>query len=195
MKLTCDQKRAICPFTSAWVEASAGSGKTKILVDRVLALLCNGTPPEEILCVTFTKAAASEMQQRIMQRLSLLSRLQESELKTALTNLGLPAKKKYTARVRTLFNTVLSLPRGLRIQTLHSFAESLLQGFPLEAGVFPAFDVMDEAQSKALFDEAIKTLLIDNLTKNAKNKTHKHATQRHLAPLIKHLATYSLRQK
>ncbi|MGB1230344.1 MAG: UvrD-helicase domain-containing protein, partial [Holosporaceae bacterium] len=151
MTLTAAQKQAISPQNSVWVEASAGSGKTKVLIDRLLALLCDGTPPERLLCVTFTKAAAAEMRQRLMQRLSLWSHFAPAELSEAITALGLKATQGRLQRARTLFDEVLALAKGLRIQTLHSFAESLLKSFPLEAGVLPTFDVMDEAAAKKLF--------------------------------------------
>ena len=164
MTLTAAQKQAISPQNSVWVEASAGSGKTKVLIDRLLALLCDGTPPERLLCVTFTKAAAAEMRQRLMQRLSLWSHLAPAELGEAITALGLQATPNRLQRARTLFDEVLALSKGLRIQTLHSFAESLLKSFPLEAGVLPTFDVMDEA--------AAKQLLQTTLTSHLQNALH-----------------------
>ncbi|MGL4825877.1 MAG: UvrD-helicase domain-containing protein, partial [Alphaproteobacteria bacterium] len=68
--LTPTQQQAIDPFASIWLTASAGSGKTKVLIDRLLALMLEGCSPQRLLCLTFTKAAAAEMANRLHQKLS-----------------------------------------------------------------------------------------------------------------------------
>jgi len=158
LELTDQQKEAVNPLLNAWVEASAGSGKTKVLVDRLLTLMLSGVEPDRLLCVTFTKAAAAEMNERLMKRLMMFSLLSESDIDANLKALGMPATKALKQKARGLFQHILALPRGLRIQTLHSFAESFLRAFPLEAGLFPYFSVIDEEASKALWKEAFEDL-------------------------------------
>ncbi len=133
------------PYRSAFVSANAGSGKTKTLVDRVARLLLHGARPEAILCVTYTKAAAAEMQRRLFQQLGDWSMLADAQLTKRLADIGEDARD--LPRARTLFARALEAPGGLKIQTLHAFCEKLLRRFPLEAGVSPGFKVMDDAAS------------------------------------------------
>ncbi|MBM3566121.1 MAG: double-strand break repair helicase AddA, partial [Alphaproteobacteria bacterium] len=139
------QKRATDPAVSVWVAASAGTGKTTVLTDRILALLVEDTLPERILALTFTKAAAAEMAQRIADKLGAWTDMAEGELKKKLERLlGHAPDKAEMERARTLFARVLDAPGGMPIQTIHAFCQSLLRRFPLEAGVAPHFAVMDE---------------------------------------------------
>ncbi len=131
------------PSGSAFVSANAGSGKTKTLVDRVARLLLHDARPEAILCVTYTKAAAAEMQRRLFQQLGDWSMLDNVALTRRLADIGEDARD--LPRARTLFARALEAPGGLKIQTLHAFCEKLLRRFPLEAGVSPGFKVMDDA--------------------------------------------------
>lgn len=154
------QRRAADPKASVWVAASAGSGKTKVLTDRVLALLVDGAKPDGLLCVTFTKAAASEMANRIHRRLSQWTRLSDAELETAIRRLdGGSVTAEKMNRARRLFAQVLDLPGGLRIRTIHSFCQSVLGRFPLEARVAPNFEAMDERQAAEAMDLAQETVL------------------------------------
>src|SRR5437762_1828698 len=132
------QQLAAHPHHSAWVAASAGSGKTKVLTDRVLNLLLEGCVPERILCLTFTKAAAAEMANRVRSRLGEWAILPDHELQDVLKKLqgNAPSGEKIE-RARTLFGLTLDTPGGLKIQTIHSFCQSLLKRFPLEAGLSP----------------------------------------------------------
>ncbi len=133
------------PGLSAWVDASAGTGKTKVLVDRVLRLLVAGTAPERILCLTFTRAAAAEMANRIHQTLGDWAREDAAALTVRLAGLLEAAPDEAALdRARALFLEVLDSPGGIRIQTIHSFCESVLGRFPLEARIAPHFEVMDE---------------------------------------------------
>ncbi len=142
---TSEQQSASDPHASIWVAASAGSGKTKVLVDRVLALLLGGTQPSRILCLTFTKAAATEMAIRVNATLGRWATCNDDELTAAVETLtDAPAKAEGMARARRLLAQVLDTPGGLKILTIHSFCESLLARFPLEAGIAPHFEVMDE---------------------------------------------------
>ncbi|MEX2644315.1 MAG: double-strand break repair helicase AddA [Acetobacterales bacterium] len=151
------QARAADPGASVWVAASAGTGKTKVLTDRVLALMLSGTAPDRILCLTFTKAAAAEMANRINQRLARWTIAGEEELGGQVTALtGGSAGPETLESARRLFAHVLDVPGGMKIQTIHSFCQSLLKRFPLEAGLAPHFEVMDERTAAELLDEAQK---------------------------------------
>ena len=145
------QQKASDPNASAWVAASAGTGKTRVLTDRVLRLLLDGTPPERILCLTFTKAAASEIAIRTHDRLSEWATVPEPALAGQLGDLcGETADADRLARARGLFATVLDAAEGVRIKTIHAFCESLLSRFPLEAGLAPHFTVMDARTTEEL---------------------------------------------
>ena len=148
---TAQQRRAADPATSAWVDANAGSGKTKVLADRVLALLLQGTLPERILCLTYTRAAAAEMRIRIERDLAGWATASDEELAPALARLGLEAPDgDMRDRARRLFARVVDAPVGLRIDTIHAFCQSLLGRFPIEAGVSPWFQLADEREALSM---------------------------------------------
>ncbi|GLQ04866.1 double-strand break repair helicase AddA [Sneathiella chinensis] len=148
------QQRAADPVRSVWVAASAGSGKTRVLVDRTLRLMLAGTRPERILCITFTKAAAAEMANRLNTTLGTWSVMDDAALAGALQNLmGRPATDSETGIARRLFAHVLDAPGGLKIQTIHSFCESVLGRFPIEAAVSPNFEVMDERTASEIMEQ------------------------------------------
>ncbi|WP_337185029.1 double-strand break repair helicase AddA [Phenylobacterium sp.] len=154
------QRVAADPARSAFVSANAGSGKTKTLIDRVARLLLVGAEPEKILCVTYTKAAAAEMQRRLFERLGGWCVADANELRRALADLEGQPPEAYgdegLARARRLFASALETPGGLKIQTIHAFCEKLLRRFPLEAGVSPGFTVMDDAAAAVIAREARK---------------------------------------
>ncbi len=142
---TDEQARASDPGASVWVAASAGTGKTFVLTNRVLRILLNGTRPEKILCLTFTKAAAAEMANRINKRLGQWVVCTEEILSQQITELtGEKPSSEQLEQARKLFAQVLEVPGGLKILTIHSFCQSLLGRFPLEAGIAPHFQVMDD---------------------------------------------------
>ena len=147
------QRDAANPHMSVWVEASAGTGKTKVLSDRVLRLLLNKVDPMKILCLTYTKAAAVEMKTRISKRLSEWSVQSDEKLKKNIENLlGNDAENQeklpeYIRRARTLFAKLLDTPGGVKIQTIHSFCEEVLKRFPLEAGISPYFEILGEREA------------------------------------------------
>ncbi|MBP0443260.1 double-strand break repair helicase AddA [Roseomonas sp. SSH11] len=155
------QQAASDPRISAWVGASAGSGKTKVLTDRVLRLLLReDTQPGRILCLTFTKAAAAEMATRLALRLGQWSVLPEPQLRVALEELtGMPPTRAELETARRLFCRVLEQPGGMRIATIHAFCQSLLRSFPLEARLPPAFTLLEEADSATLLAEAREAAL------------------------------------
>lgn len=155
------QRRASDPDASAWVGASAGSGKTKVLTDRVLRLLLRpGTRPGRILCLTFTKAAAAEMAQRLARRLGEWVVADEETLTRSLQDLtGQAPDAALRRRARALFAEVLEQPGGMRIATIHSFCQSLLRGFPLEAGLPPQFSLIEETEAATMLAEAREATL------------------------------------
>ena len=149
------QRRASDPLASVWVGASAGSGKTKVLTDRVLRLMLAGTPPARILCLTFTKAAAAEMSIRINRTLGSWATLPDDALTDRLSDLcgGMPSPETRT-EARRLFARVVDCPGGMKIQTIHAFCQSLLRRFPIEGGLAPHFEVMDDRTAAALLTES-----------------------------------------
>ncbi|MGE3292695.1 MAG: double-strand break repair helicase AddA, partial [Geminicoccaceae bacterium] len=149
------QMQAADPGGSVWVTANAGTGKTRVLTDRVLRLLLAGADPEGILCLTFTKAAAAEMLLRIEQRLAGWATMDDAELAAELRDLtGSAPDAAALARARRLFAQVLDLPLGLGIMTIHALCGALLRRFPLEAGVAPHFETIDERTAAELLREA-----------------------------------------
>lgn len=153
------QNRASEPLSSTWLSANAGSGKTKVLTDRVARLLLQGVAPQHILCLTYTKAAASEMQNRLFKLLGGWAMLPDAELRRELGKIGEeggPAAQLSDAR--RLFARAIEAPGGLKIQTIHSFCASLLRRFPLEAHLSPAFTEMDARAARALRADVFETL-------------------------------------
>jgi ATP-dependent helicase/nuclease subunit A len=158
------QLAASDPGASAWVSANAGSGKTKVLVDRVIRLMLAGADPARIMCLTFTKAAAAEMANRLFERLSLWVTQPAAEIEVALDELGMAGGDAgLQRRARQLFTRALETPGGLRIQTIHAFCERVLQAFPVEAGIVPRFTVLDERSARDLLLEARGAVLDDAL--------------------------------
>jgi ATP-dependent helicase/nuclease subunit A len=154
------QNDAADPEASAWVNANAGSGKTYVLTLRVLRLLLAGTPPERILCLTYTKAAAAEMSKRVFDRLAKWVTADDAALEAELAEItGAPVTDAMLRLARTLFTRAIETPGGLKVQTIHAFAERLLQRFPLEAGVAPDFKILDEAAEADLKARAIEETL------------------------------------
>ncbi|MEW5704167.1 MAG: double-strand break repair helicase AddA [Pseudomonadota bacterium] len=150
-----NQQAAANPKLSVWVRANAGTGKTHVLMNRVLRLLLDGAPPSKILCLTFTKAAAAEMAQRIYKELGAWTRLDDKTLAEKLDALrGKAPSAEDLSKARQLFAHALDVPGGLKLQTIHGFCESLLARFPVEAGVVPHFTVADERAAAELLREA-----------------------------------------
>jgi len=161
------QLNAARPETSTWLSANAGSGKTRVLTDRVARLLLEDVAPEHILCLTYTKAAAAEMQNRLFKRLGEWAMLNNEDLRRALSEIT--DKKTHSetdlAHARTLFARAIEAPGGLKIQTIHSFCSSLLRRFPLEAGVTPDFTEIDE-----LARDEIARLVLDQMCENSTDR-------------------------
>jgi len=175
-----EQARAADPQAHAALSASAGTGKTQVLTARVLRLLLRGARPESILCLTFTKAAAAEMSNRIGARLAAWVRLKDSELATDLDHLGERTDPATRQRARQLFAKVLDCPGGLKIQTIHSFAQGLLAAFPAEAGIAPGFQPIEGRAEQ----ELVRRTLADLMSV---------AEERHNEQLIRDVQTLSRR--
>ncbi|MEI4233459.1 double-strand break repair helicase AddA [Roseovarius sp. D22-M7] len=154
------QVEAARPDLSTWLSANAGSGKTRVLTDRVARLLLDGVNPQHILCLTYTKAAASEMQNRLFDRLGGWAMLGDAALRDALRDLGHEGmiNAGILRRARRLFAQAIETPGGLRIQTIHSFCAALLRRFPLEAGVTPQFAEMEDRTARLLRSEIVEDL-------------------------------------
>ena len=154
------QIEAADPDVSAWVSANAGSGKTYVLAQRVIRLLLDGTDPAKILCLTYTKAAAANMANRVFERLAGWTTLDDSALEKEIRKTGLKrVDAKRLARARKLFAEALETPGGLKVQTIHAFCTRLLQQFPFEADVAARFEVLDETQQKQM----VETIRLDVL--------------------------------
>ena len=151
------QVDAAHPFKSTWLSANAGSGKTRVLTNRVARLLLKGSSPQNILCLTYTKAAASEMQNRLFGTLGTWAMLDDASLRRELGELG-EEPPDNLSQARTLFARAIETPGGLKIQTIHSLCASILRQFPLEGRVSPQFREMDDAARDALISEVLEAL-------------------------------------
>jgi len=148
------------PRLSAWVSAHAGTGKTYTLANRVARLLLDGAAPPRILCLTYTKAAAAEMAGRLFKQLGEWAMLDDAALAQSLEKIGAGSRDIEGLRdARRLFALALETPGGLKIQTIHSFCQYILARFPVEAGVPPSFDVLDEQTANELIAEARNRIL------------------------------------
>ncbi len=154
-----EQRRASNPATSAFVSAHAGSGKTTLLVDRLLRLMLAGADPARILCLTYTRAAAAEMAIRLQKKLGTWVSLSDENLAADLRALDVPANDATLNVARTLLAHVLDLPGGMRIATIHAFCQSLLKRFPLEAGISPHFQLLDDADARDGLNAAREAVL------------------------------------
>lgn len=165
------QKRASDPVRHSWVRASAGSGKTKVLTDRILRLLLPdpilaapeivpGVPPEKILCLTFTKAGAAEMRLRLQKRLLDWAVMADDELKKDLIELiGVDLPAGFLSEAKKLFAKLLEAPAKIQILTIHSFCQSILGRFPIETDLAPDFKVIEEFEERELQEKSLQTVL------------------------------------
>ncbi|HEX7781189.1 MAG TPA: double-strand break repair helicase AddA [Sphingobium sp.] len=159
--LAGDQALASGPDAHVWLSASAGTGKTHVLTARVYRLLLGGVPPENILCLTFTKAGAAEMAERIHNRLAEWVQMDDATLFRDLEALGEEAGPEARDRARRLFAQVLEATGGgLRIQTIHSFCQQLLAAFPLEADLVPGFRPLEERERMLLARQALADMIV-----------------------------------
>ena len=148
------QIQASNPTSSIWVSASAGTGKTKILTDRVLRLLLSKASPHKILCITFTNAAAAEMKERINNMIFHWSEMNHEQLELSIKNIqGRSPTEKEIKIAKNLYEQHLCLENNINIQTIHSFCQKTLQQFPLEADISPRFQVIDETKEQMILSE------------------------------------------
>ena len=154
-----EQLTASNPAVSAFVAASAGSGKTKLLTDRLLRLMLSGAAPERIQCLTFTKAAAAEMALRLQRTLGRWVTMPSDRLSQELIRLQVEPSETACQAARALFAKVLDLPGGMRIGTIHAFSQSLLRRFPLEAAISPHFQLVDDRDADDALTDAREDML------------------------------------
>ncbi len=131
------------PQVNATVMASAGTGKTWLLVTRLVRLLLEGARPDAILAITFTRKAAAEMQTRLAERLLALATAPLDELTGQLQAMGVDADEATCTRARRLYEQLLSARQPVRTTTFHAFCQSMLRRFPLEADVPPGFELVE----------------------------------------------------
>lgn len=159
------QRAASDPAVSAWVAANAGSGKTHVLAQRVIRLLLRGTPPEKILCLTYTKAAAANMANRVFDTLAKWTPLSDEALDAEIAKIeGRPDAVRRT-RARRLFAQALDTPGGLKVQTIHAFCTRLLHQFPFEADVAARFEVLEDRTRSELIDRLRMAVLLEAAAK------------------------------
>jgi ATP-dependent helicase/nuclease subunit A len=160
-ELAAEQKLASDPVEHVWLSASAGSGKTFVLSSRVLRLLLSGARPDAILCLTFTKAGAAEMAERVHKQLTRWVRRKDADVRKDLFNLGAAHDDAAVKKARTLFAEVLEARGGgLRIMTIHAFCQTLLGGFPVEAGLTPGFRPVEGREEAALANAVLTEMVL-----------------------------------
>lgn len=156
------QARASDPAASAFVSANAGAGKTHVLVQRVIRLLLSGVPPEKILCLTFTKAAAANMAERVFTMLGHWVTLDDDALDAAIRDTGIAHPTRQLRKsARELFASALETPGGLKVQTIHALCTRLLQQFPFEANVPARFAVLDDRDQTEMMERASLAVMLD----------------------------------
>ena len=144
------------------MSANAGSGKTHVLVQRVIRLLLAGVPPEKILCLTFTKAAAANMAERVFTTLGHWVTLDDDALDAAIRDAGIAHPTVQLRKsARELFASALETPGGLKVQTIHALCTRLLQQFPFEANVPARFTVLDDRDQTEMMERASLAVMLD----------------------------------
>lgn len=161
-----DTVKAGDPRQNATVSASAGTGKTWLLVTRIIRLLLDGARPDGILAITFTRKAAAEMQTRLRERLLRLAKVDALALDNELRSMGVGVTAEYQNTARGLYETLLRTPHPPRTTTFHAFCQDVLRRFPLEADVAPGFELLEA--TRALEREALDALYSEaTLTPNS----------------------------
>ena len=157
------QIRAADPDASVFVSANAGSGKTHVLTQRVINLLLQGVDPAKILCITYTKAAAANMANRVFETLAQWTALDDAAFDQAHRRNASASRRarQQRARARRLFATALETPGGLKVQTIHAFCTRLLHQFPFEADVAARFEVLDESATTQLLERLTLDVMLE----------------------------------
>nr|MCR5506618.1 UvrD-helicase domain-containing protein [bacterium] len=166
-----NQKIASNPKYSVWVSASAGTGKTTVLVNRLLRLFLNDVEPSKVLCLTYTNAGAIEMQNRIYKKARDWAIISDEKLKEELENITEKDENididNLFLKARRLFSKLIDNPIPLKIYTIHAFCQSVLKRFPIEAGITPHFKIIEDSDVNILLNEAYQKLV--HTLKNDKN--------------------------
>ena len=167
-----NQKIASNPNYSVWVSASAGTGKTTVLVNRLLRLFLNDVEPSKVLCLTYTNAGAIEMQNRIYKKARDWATISDDDLIKELKNLSDTPENNTDIdnlflKARKLFSKLIDNPVPLKIYTIHAFCQSILKRFPIEAGITPHFKIIEDSEVKTLLNEAYQKFV--HTLKNDKN--------------------------
>src|SRR5580693_2021387 len=149
------------PSVSAWVAANAGSGKTHVLAQRVINLLLKGVDPQKILCITFTKAGAANMAERVFRTLGDWTKNDDKTLDEAIKASGTATDAATRTAARRLFARALETPGGLKIQTIHAFCTQLLHQFPFEANVAARFFVLDDVERSQMLEALTLAVLLE----------------------------------
>ena len=184
------QRRGADPTHSAFVMANAGSGKTRVLTERVARLLLQRVDPQQILCITFTKAAAAEMSERLFKTLGGWAIADDGALREQLEEIeGAAAARNEDAlcEARRLFARALETPGGLKIQTIHSFCESILKRFPLEAGITPGFSVIEDGESRQMLTDALDAIAAAAASNSAVEKDFARLSKNHIEENLRNL--------
>src|ERR1044072_4867959 len=156
------QRTASDPALSAWGAANAVSGKTHVLAQRVIRLLLRGTSPEKILCLTYTKAAAANMANRVFEELARWTPLSDDELDAQIEKIeGRKPDARQRTHARRLFAQALDTPGGLKVQTIHAFCTRLLHQFPFEADVAARFEVLEDRTRSELIERLRMGVLLE----------------------------------
>ncbi|AMC13264.1 hypothetical protein RL73_00110 [Liberibacter crescens] len=191
------QSLASDPRRSVWVSANAGSGKTHVLAQRVIRLLLAKYKPSSLLCLTYTKEAASEMSNRVFEKLAEWTCLSDDELSKQIIKIeGKEPDKKKLIEARNLFIKALETPGGLKVQTIHAFCEAILQQFPLEANIAGHFSVIDDLSKQKIIQEA-QQLMLSSIAKDTNsllNKSFKRiidlVDEKEITELISQIVTH-----
>ncbi|MGD2054439.1 MAG: UvrD-helicase domain-containing protein, partial [Gammaproteobacteria bacterium] len=162
-----DSLTAAQPDINATVAASAGTGKTWLLVTRIIRLLLANTEPGSILALTFTRKAAAEMQMRLQERLYQMATASDNELAVLLLQTGCPDTRENRNNARELYEKVLHANFPVRLQTFHSFCQDILSHFPLEADITPGFELVENT---ALLQQQAWEELFAEATRDAQSK-------------------------
>jgi ATP-dependent helicase/nuclease subunit A len=163
MKLLKEQIIASSPQNNVWLSANAGTGKTHVLVNRYLRLLLDENDPNRIVCITYTKAAAAEMQTRIINKISDFIILDDESFLNQIENqFETKLEHKKLNNIRKKLAGILDNPEKLKIQTIHSFCQTILKSFPLEAQIPPFFNLIDDISKDQLIEASWQKILDNN---------------------------------
>jgi len=191
--LSPEQDRAASPSENVWVQANAGTGKTSVLVQRLLRILFRSESQSGVLCLTYTNAAAGEMRNRILSKLREWAMASDNVLRELLDGVAhnrVPTDADLKS-ARDIFFTYIDNPDILKIKTIHGFCEEILHRFPVEAGLSPAWTLVSDANQKVLlqdaFDSMIKSAAADTRLSDAFAHLVGRVSEYYMPDLLKEL--------